>query len=68
VEQWRGKITIVGVEQLGGVVIIIDDEQCFLVMLRLKDLWWSCNSKCDPNLHAILHIEMIILQICYCKH
>jgi hypothetical protein len=26
------------VKQLGGVVAIADNEQCFLVMLRLKDL------------------------------
>ncbi len=63
-----GKIVVVGVEQLGGTVIIIDDEWCFLTMLRLKDLYWSCNSKCDPNLYATLHKEMIILQIYYCKH
>jgi hypothetical protein len=34
-----GKIVVVGVEQLGGTVIIIDDEWCFLTMLRLKDLY-----------------------------
>jgi hypothetical protein len=33
----RGTI-IVKVEQLGGTVVTFDDEQCFLVMLRLKDL------------------------------
>jgi hypothetical protein len=37
-------------------------------MLRLKDLQWSCNSKCDTNLHAIFHIEMIVLRIFHCKH
>lgn len=26
------------VEQLGGAITIADDEQCFLVILRLKDL------------------------------
>ncbi len=30
-------IVVVKVEQLGGIIIIVDDEQCFLVMLRLKD-------------------------------
>jgi hypothetical protein len=34
-----GRIVVVGVEQLGGAVIIIDDEWCFLMMLRLKDLY-----------------------------
>ncbi len=34
-------IIVVRVKQLGGVIITIDDEQCFLVMLRLKDLQWS---------------------------
>lgn len=63
-----GRIVVVGVEQLGGAVIIIDDEWCFLMMLRLKDLYWSCNSKYDPNLCVTLHKEMIILQIYYCKH
>jgi hypothetical protein len=30
-------IIVVKVEQLGGAVVTFDDEQCFLVMLRLKD-------------------------------
>jgi hypothetical protein len=30
-------IVVVKVEQLGGIIIIVDDEQWFLVMLRLKD-------------------------------
>jgi hypothetical protein len=33
----KGIITI-RVKQLGRAVTIVDDEQCFLVMLRLKDL------------------------------
>ncbi len=53
----------VRVEQLGGAIATIDDEQCFLVMLRLNDLQWFCNSRCDANLDVIFHIEMIILQI-----
>jgi len=68
VEQWGGKTTIVGVEQLGKLVTTIDDERCFLVMLKLKNLWWSCNFIRVPILHAIFHIEMIILRICYWKH
>ncbi len=35
-EQLRG-VTATKVEELGGAVAINDDEQCFLVMLRLKD-------------------------------
>jgi hypothetical protein len=31
VEQWGGGIAISGVEQLGGVIVIADDEWCF---------WW----------------------------
>jgi hypothetical protein len=33
----RGTV-VVRVEQLGGVVATVDDEWCFLVMLRMKDL------------------------------
>ncbi len=53
-----GGVVVAKVEQL-GVVVIVDDEYYFLVMLRLKDLQWSCNSKCHANLHTIFHIKMI---------
>jgi hypothetical protein len=33
-----GGAIVVKVKQLGGVVATVDDEQCFLAMLRLKDL------------------------------
>jgi hypothetical protein len=56
------------VEQLRGVVAIVDDDCDFLVMLRMKDLQWSCNSRCDPKLNAIFHIKMIVLQFFYYKH
>jgi hypothetical protein len=36
-EKSRGTIDV-KVEQLGGAITIVDDEQCFLVILRLKDL------------------------------
>jgi hypothetical protein len=39
-----------------------------LVMLRLKDLQWSYNFRCDANLHAIFDNEMIVLQIFHYKH
>jgi hypothetical protein len=39
-----------------------------LVMLRLKDLQWSCNFRCDANLHVIFHIKMIVLQIFHYRH
>jgi len=68
VEQWRGGIAISGVEQLRGVVVIANDERCFLVMLRLKNLQWSCNSKCDPKLNAILHIKMIVFRSNFFKY
>jgi hypothetical protein len=68
VEQWGGGITIGGVEQLRGVVVIANDERCFLVMLRLKNLKWSCNSKCDPKLNAILHIKMIVFRSNFLKY
>jgi hypothetical protein len=32
-----GGVIIVKVKQLGGIVTTVDDEQCFLVMLKLKD-------------------------------
>jgi hypothetical protein len=32
-----GGIIIVKVKQLGGIVTTVNGEQCFLVMLRLKD-------------------------------
>ncbi len=50
--------------KLGGVIATTDDEFYFLVMLRLKDLQWSYNSKCD----AIFHIKMIVLQIFHYRH
>jgi hypothetical protein len=68
VKQWGGGGIIGGVEQLGEVVVTIDDEWCFLVMLRMKDLQWSCKSRCDPKFNAILHIKMIISQIFYYRH
>jgi len=33
----KGEV-VARVEQLGGVLATANDEQCFLVMLRLKDL------------------------------
>jgi hypothetical protein len=33
-----GRVTVIRVEELGEAVATNDDEQCFLVMLRLKDL------------------------------
>jgi hypothetical protein len=30
-----------------------------LAMLRLKDLQWSYNYRCDANLHAFFYIEVI---------
>ncbi len=57
------RIVVIKVEQLGGIITIIDHEQCLLVMLRLKDFQWFNNYRCDANLHVIFHIEMIILQI-----
>jgi hypothetical protein len=33
----RGKV-VARVEQLGEVIAIVNDERCFLVILRLKDL------------------------------
>ncbi len=38
VEQWGGGGAVGGVEQLGGIVVTVDDEWCFLVMLKMKDL------------------------------
>ncbi len=68
VEQLKGVGVVGGVEQLRGVVAIVDDDCDFLVMLRMKDLQWSCNSRCDPKLNAIFHIKMIVLQFFYYKH
>jgi hypothetical protein len=31
-----GKIVVVKVEQLGGAITTVDDEQCFLVMLKFS--------------------------------
>jgi hypothetical protein len=39
-----------------------------LVMLRFNDFQWSCNCRCDVDLHANFHIKMIILQIYHYKH
>jgi hypothetical protein len=33
-----GGSIVAKVEQLGGTVVTVNDEQCFLVILRLKDL------------------------------
>lgn len=66
-EQWR-RTTIGGVEQLKGAIATINDEQCFLVMLKLKDFQWSCNSRCDPKFNVIFHIEIIVLQFFYQRH
>jgi hypothetical protein len=63
-----GRAIVAKVEQLGGVVMNNDDEQCFLVISGLKDFQRSCNSKCHANLHAIFHVEITILQICHYKH
>jgi hypothetical protein len=38
VEQLKGVGVVGGVEQLRGVVAIVDDDCDFLVMLRMKDL------------------------------
>jgi hypothetical protein len=38
------------------------------VMLRLKDFQWFDNCRCDSNLHAIFHVEMIVLQISHYRH
>ncbi len=64
----KSKGTIVAKVKLGTVVAITNDEHCFLVMLRLKVFQWSYNSKCDAILHAIFHIEMIVLQIFHYRH
>jgi hypothetical protein len=63
-----GGVIIVKVKQLRGIITNVNDEQCFLVMLRLKDFQWFDNCRCDANLHAIFHIEMIVLQISHCRH
>jgi len=32
-----GRVVVTNVKQLGGTIVTANDEQCFLVMLKLKD-------------------------------